>query len=55
MLRWRVNIGASVAAAFIPSELNAAVALVTNVTGFRTVGGCVAVVSPMNLQCELAA
>jgi hypothetical protein len=41
MLRWRVNIGASVAVAFIPAELNAAVALVTN---FRTVGGYVAVV-----------
>ena len=30
------NIGAFVAAAFIPSELNAAVASVTNATRFRT-------------------
>jgi hypothetical protein len=37
MLRWRVRTsGAFVAAAFIPSETNAAVASVTNVTSIRT-------------------
>jgi hypothetical protein len=37
MLRWRVRTsGAFVAAAFIPSETNAAVASVTNVTSTRT-------------------
>jgi len=36
MLRWRANIGAFVAAAFIPTEPNASLASVTNVTSFRT-------------------
>jgi hypothetical protein len=37
MLRWNARIsGAFVAAAFIPSETNAAVASVTNVTPIRT-------------------
>jgi hypothetical protein len=37
MLRWRMRTsGAFVAATFIPPELNAAVASVTNVTCFRT-------------------
>jgi hypothetical protein len=38
----RANIGAFVAAAFIRSEPNAAVASVTNVTSIRTRPGCVA-------------